>query len=138
MDRSFMLRTRSVVSPPSPRDDHPSRAELLRSLIERPEKAKVIAQELRAFSWDSEKTLVVMHAEDVLRVLAAYQSGSLEAAQITDWAEALEMRDDVKLDPKCEDLLRTVIVQLANPDLGGALSLDRAQTLTKQLAECSQ
>lgn len=54
------------------------------------------------------------------------------------WANAIESREDIRVDSLYEDALRRVIFDLANPELAGALGTDSAHALLRTLHELSR
>jgi hypothetical protein len=109
------------------------RAELLRGLIEgRLAPAEAEAQ-LAAFPWDCDEPLVRLTPEAVAAILKRYMAGALDAADVTAWADALEVRDDVGFEADWEDEGPDVIFQLANPLLEGELTPDQAAGLLERL-----
>lgn len=113
------------------------RQELVRELIASPADAAVLVEQLRDHPWDSEEQLVTLRADDLRRVLRQFDRGELSAEQVAAWADALEMRDDVELDPDCEEAVRDAVFVLANPDLEGALNPEKAAALLKLLPDAA-
>ncbi len=81
---------------------------------------------LRAFSWDSESELVHLSPEHFSRALSLFKQGTLSAAEVEIWANALECRDDVDVSTS---LARELLFELANPLLTQPLSGERADFL---------
>jgi hypothetical protein len=85
---------------------------------------------LAEFPWDSETELVLLTPKDFCRVLSLFHQGSLSAAEVEDWANALECRDDVGISTsQGHELLH----ELANPLLTQPLSDERANFWLPQL-----
>lgn len=99
----------------------------LRDLIAAREPIEQTLTELRRFPWDSERVLVVLDRSDVARVLRRYLRGGLSAKQCVAWADAIEARDDIGFEPEWVEMLKQFIFELANPELGWALSHDAAR-----------
>lgn len=92
------------------------------------------ARELAAFPWDSEP-MVEVHRHHVLAVLQGYIAGTYTANVVEQWAELLEGRDDVGFERERSDLLLRIIFELANPELEGALTPNRARELVAALGD---
>ncbi len=67
---------------------------------------------LAEFPWDSKSELVLLTPEDFCHVLSLFKQGSLSAAEVEDWANALECRDDVGFSTS---QVRELLHELANP-----------------------
>jgi hypothetical protein len=78
---------------------------------------------LTEFPWDSDTELVNITPEDFCHVLSLFKQNSLSSAEIEDWANALECRDDVGLSAL---LTQELLYELANPLLTQPLSSERA------------
>jgi len=85
---------------------------------------------LAEFSWDSESELVLLTSENFFHVLSLFKHGSLSAAEVEDWANALEGRDDVVF---ATEQARELLHELANPLLTQPLSGERAGFWLSQL-----
>jgi hypothetical protein len=55
-------------------------------------------------------------------VLTDYLAGRRTASEVCKWAETIEGRDDIEIAKDSFFLLQDTIFQLANPELGYALS----------------
>jgi hypothetical protein len=106
------------------------RAKLLEALLDCRTPAEELLRRLATYPWDSE---VLVHArpEHLLSVLRRFQAGSIGAAEVEEWANAIEMRDDIGFEAESEEVVRDVIHVLANPELAGPLT----STVTKDLMD---
>ena len=85
---------------------------------------------VRALPWDSDVELVVVGPSDVRSVLQRFLRREVTAEGVEQWADALESRDDVAVDPRVpDDLLHA----LATPELEGVLTPPRAEELVAEL-----
>ncbi len=64
-----------------------------------------------------------------------FLKGKLNAAQIEEWANALECRGDVGFLPEKQSAIREAIFQLANPLLNKPITPDLAKLLKIQLLQ---
>ena len=89
---------------------------------------------LQAYGWDSDTDHHVLSPTDATGVLDRFLSGELTAAQLTHWAELLEMRDDLAFDPQTAQVLQQLIFLLANPGINGEITHASIATLRARLS----
>jgi len=111
------------------------RLELVRALIALDHPLDAIVGALRSFEWDYVGPPVLVRRSDFISVLKRYVDGQLEGATVSNWAEALECRDDVDVDERerHKDAIEAGLHDLANPDIQGALSKEYALDLLRML-----
>ena len=105
------------------------RAELLRLILQAEFPLEPLRAELATYPWDVDEPLVTLRPHHVTRVLDRFIRGELAAADVQHWAEALEVREDVGTDISHEAGLRRILFILANPDVNGRLTPERATEL---------
>lgn len=110
-----------------------SRVELLTALLGFREPVSALAQELSAFGWDSADELVALHRRDISAVLRRFMDGEITKQDVTDWANAIEGREDVGYEAGSEPIVRDAIYELANPELTRAVSPDAAKEWLERL-----
>lgn len=86
---------------------------------------------LRAYGWHSDGELVTLTADHVVRLLNRFLAGELTAPQIQHWAELLELREDVGLEPRWAEEIGLAVRQLATPESFGAIT----RTLVRQVRD---
>ena len=67
---------------------------------------------------DSE-VLIYAGPGHLLSVLRRFETGEIGAAEVEEWANAIEIRDDIGFEAESDDVVRDVIHVLANPELAG-------------------
>ena len=102
------------------------RASVLRDLVEFRVPVAQAAAAMAMFPWDSERELVTFTRADGLRAIARLARGVATGADLRAWAEALEGRDDVGLEPGAEGVLKDFLFALATPELEGELTPEAA------------
>jgi hypothetical protein len=112
-----------------PRD----RAQLLRALIAYQFPIESVLVELRGLGWDAAEPLVLLTREDVVRILDRYLAGESGAAEVTEWANLLECREDIAFSGGEEDVLSDAVFRLANPDLTDEVTPELGQTIRREL-----
>lgn len=110
-----------------------TREELLQKLLAFNEPVEPILKQLNTYGWDSEERLVTVTKQDVVLVLQRYLKAELTAEDVEQWANALECRDDVGYESADEEILKSIMHDLANPLLEGPLSEEVARDLVGQL-----
>lgn len=73
-----------------------------------------ILRDLARHPGDPDAELVTIARDNVVSVLERYLASEIDAATIEDWADAIELRDDVGL-PEDDQLLADLLFELANP-----------------------
>lgn len=69
----------------------------------------------------------------VIAVLKRFQAGVLSPEAVEAWANAVEGREDIGLEPESSELLEEAIFDLANPVLQGALTGDTVERWIQRL-----
>lgn len=108
-----------------------NRAATLEALVKISMPISEAISRLAEFPWDSESELVILTPQDFCHVFSSFKRGSLSAAEIEDWANALECRDDVGF---ATSQARELLHELANPLLTKPLSGERADFWLSQLS----
>lgn len=81
------------------------REKILRQLLEFNAPLEGTYSLLRQFPWDSEQELVTLRKQHIASILERYTQSSLTEAEVEAWANAIEGRDDLGLEPGQEELL---------------------------------
>jgi hypothetical protein len=108
---------------------------LLEKLLNFEQPVQETLAELQKFGWDSDVELIHIKPAHITKLLDDFLKGKLNAAQIEEWANALECRDDVGFLPKKQSKIREAIFQLANPLLDKPITPDLANSLKIQLLQ---
>lgn len=111
-----------------------ARTQALEDLIAAKSPLQQTLQAVKRFPWDSERELVELTAAKATSVLELYVDGGLNAKEVTEWAEALEGRDDVALEERNKELLKTLLFELSSPELAEPISVAMAQQWKQRLA----
>jgi hypothetical protein len=111
------------------------RRQLLHALVAYELPIEPVLADLRAFGWDSEEELVSLTRADIIHILERYLAGQLTAEQVTDWADLVEVRDDIGYPASERELLSDVIFRLANPNLREEITTALAKQLRSELSD---
>ena len=115
------------------------RNELLEEIfnLEKPDSLQNLSEDLREIGWDSPEgevaNLTTLH---IISILNRYLNGNLTEQQIENWANLVEMREDITFGAtEDEERVIDAIHELANPALEGALTHASAKQIILRLQE---
>lgn len=98
-----------------------TREEAIRSLVAFDRPLGELRKRVASFPFDwNGAPLGILRREHLLAVLARWRSGELTPAEVEDWANLVEMRDDLDHDPN-DPAVANAVFDLANPVLQGPL-----------------
>ena len=102
-----------------------------------PQKLPQLTKSLRDIGWDSpEGEVANLRSMHILLILQRYLNGELDEQQVEDWANLVEIREDITFGVhEDEKAVMEAIHDLANPVLEGALTHERAKKLILGLQE---
>jgi hypothetical protein len=103
------------------------RAGLLAELLGYERPLPDVLAALAAYGWDSDEPLVELKTSHIRHALDRYIRTELSAAQVEEWANAIECREDIAYEPS--SLAGDTIFELANPELALPLSPARVEEL---------
>ena len=110
------------------------RAEILQELARFERPSEPLLQELRSFGWDwNDAPLLVLTRADFLRVIDRFLAGQISAAQLQEWAENLEVREDVAFDEKEAELLDDIFFRIATPEINEPLTHEVVQRMRDEI-----
>ena len=98
-----------------------NRQAVLSSLIQFNEPVTRLKVALETFPWDVDHPLATLTKNDVIAVLRRFTAGEFKADVLTEWANLVEGREDIELEPADAEAVSEAIFQLANPTLCGPL-----------------
>jgi hypothetical protein len=98
------------------------RRALLAALVRYELPVEPVLNQLASLPWDSTEEMVRIGVSDIVAILNRFIDGELSAEQVTEWADLLEVRDDVGIDPRHGNALREIVFRLANPNLRDAVT----------------
>jgi hypothetical protein len=109
-----------------------SRESVLKALHSFTRPTSDIARKLSAYDWDAPSPLVVLEAVHISSTLKRFMAGELSSAQVDDWANCIECRDDIEYDPS--SAIGLALHELANPLLTRPLTRQSATALVAALS----
>ncbi|MDD5262307.1 MAG: hypothetical protein PHD76_10725 [Methylacidiphilales bacterium] len=112
------------------------RAEILQELVRYKKPTGPLMLELNSFGWDwLGEPLLILKNEDLLYIIDRFLADQITAAQLQEWAENLEAREDVAFDKKEETLLDDVFFRIATPFINEPLTKETAQKMRDELCQ---
>ncbi|WP_133247063.1 hypothetical protein [Pseudarthrobacter sp. AG30] len=88
--------------------------------------------QLSTFEWSSQAELATAFARDIAHALDKFWTGKLSAEYLCAWAEELQGREDIALNPEDRDFLPDALFQLSTPEICGSAE-DVAVVLRQRL-----
>jgi hypothetical protein len=110
------------------------RIERVKDLICGTDDLASIKADLGAFDWDYKGAPVELRRDHIRAMIQRFTSGSATSEHVAEWADLIEMRSDISFEPGFDELIISIIFDLANPEINGALDLRKAATILKALA----
>ena len=93
-----------------------SRLQVLEDLVEHRVPARESQARLAGFAWDEEE-LLDLEVRHVVAVLAQLVGGEIDAAEVTEWADAVDLRDDLGRQPGRETQINDALLAMSSPEL---------------------
>ena len=97
-------------------DTETSRRQVLGDLLEHRVPARESQARLAAFAWDEEE-LVDLELRHVVAVLSHFVDGAIDAAEVTEWADTVDLRDDLGREPGRETQINDALFVMSSPEL---------------------
>ncbi len=107
-----------------------NRKEILRDLVLLQGSIEVLQKELSQYSWDIEKPILKINVKDFSNVLKRSINNEIDFETLTNWANALECRDDLEFE---NEEMQEVIFELANPEINGEITKERLSEIIIEL-----
>lgn len=109
-------------------DAGPDRALLVQELVEWRRPVADLLPVLRAYTWDCERPLFMLTRVHMARALDRCLASACTSHELAEWAEAIDCREDIELEPGHADVLQQVIVDITIADaVGGEHGLTHAK-----------
>jgi len=107
------------------------RVRLIAQLLRYEQPLPHVLSDLAVYGWDSDGPLAELKSSHIRSALHRYLQAELSAAQVEEWANAIECREDIAYEPS--SLVGETIFELANPELTPPLNQERARELLQLL-----
>lgn len=102
-----------------------NRQQKLQSIVNFSRKRSVLSEFLQEIGWDYEGEILTVYRVDIAGVVEKFLSRDISEDDLIWWANAIELREDLEFESTSASEIRTIIHQLANPDLEGRVSRDK-------------
>jgi len=106
-----------------------TRKDILDDLISLRKDVVSLSKELAAYPWDSNEPLVEMNKDDLRSVLHKCLQKDISTAELYEWANAVECRDDIDI----ADQLQELIFDLANAGINGEITPESISRMLDEL-----
>ena len=110
-------------------DSFNERKQVLYRLILFKEPLQDIKNELSSYAWDVEEDILCLDGSHLTNLLKRYINLELSLMELEDWANFVEVRDDIGYESKNAEIINEIIYKLANPTLEGELTIPEAKSL---------
>jgi len=116
------------------------RAEILHELVAYRPPTEQLHAELWTFGWDwlDDEPLLIITREHLLSIIDRYLAGEISSAQLQQWAENLECREDVDFEETNKDIIDSVFFRLALPEINGVLTPESVQGMKAEIQNANQ
>ncbi|MCY1675769.1 hypothetical protein OVA06_13805 [Pseudarthrobacter sp. SL88] len=74
---------------------------------------------LSPYKWPSQEELATAFARDIDHALDEFWAGKISADDLCAWAEEVQGREDIALNPEDRDFLADALFQLSTPEICG-------------------
>ena len=108
------------------------RGDLLSHLIDGSIKPDYAWKYLKELPFDSQP-LVILRVSHISSILKRFIDNDISNEEIEDWANVIEVRDDIEFDQNDFNVIKESILELANPVLFGSLDFDKAKLILERI-----
>lgn len=91
-------------------------------------------KELSLYDWDYVGSPAILDKGIIKDILTRYIAGQLDTAAIYEWADFIELREDIDYPEQEDAIISEILHILANPALEGELTRERAEFLLSGVA----
>jgi hypothetical protein len=109
------------------------RIALLKQVLKAESGFQFSIKELSHYNWDYDGSPALLDKATIKDILSRYAAGKLSQEAVYEWADFIELRDDIDYLENEEDMVADILHELANPDTEGELTMDRARFFLNQL-----
>jgi len=100
-----------------------TRREILERLITFAAGIEELAGLLDGVPWDADGAQVTLSRVEITSALTRYIEGEISERDFIEWANLLEMREDIGYEASLEEMIGTFVFEAANPELEGPVSV---------------
>jgi hypothetical protein len=111
------------------------RQECLSELIHIGEGYEKAKEELATMPWDCEVPEIVLTLNDTFEIMKRFINGQIAAALLEDWADSIELRDDIGYEESNRAKIKEIIFSLANPELTNPITIASVASLMKTISQ---
>ena len=104
------------------------RINLIKKWIDYSPPDRKIIDEIKKFGWDFDGKPFILKAEHIIKILKRYHRNDLTRDEVTEWADFIEMREDIDY-----LIYDDIIFHLAAPEINNELTKNSAKEYIKDL-----
>lgn len=86
--------------------------------------------EIALLSWDADP-VITLTRRDIAKLLERFTSGEIGTAEVEEWANLVECREDIRYEPGHENVVLETVHDLVNPELSGPLAAIAPHALSR-------
>lgn len=109
------------------------RISLLKKFVNVEADLRTLEKQITAFGWDYDGDPMILDRNHLKTILSNYLQGKMTGDDVVFWAEFLELRDDIDYSLDKGKTIASIVHCLANPDLEGELTIQKANELLADL-----
>ena len=109
------------------------REELIREIAQYGPEYEESKKAIQKYPWDCDEELYYLTRKDVSNIFERYLVGELESDDLVNWANFLEIRDDLGFESSAEKILDRIIFWLANPEINFDINTELVKNLKAEL-----
>jgi hypothetical protein len=110
-----------------------TRREILERLVTFAAGIEELTGLLSGIPWDADEALVTLSRVEIASVLTRYIEGEISERDLVEWANLLEMREDIGYQTSFEEMISNFVFEAANPELEGRASVLWARSWLQRL-----
>jgi len=115
------------------KEESENRLLIISDLLSLGRSLKEISSDLSKINWDYDGREIYLLRDHLIHVIQKYIDGALLSGDVEKWANLVECRDEIAMDPAHQEIIDRVLHELANPEITQELTYARAAKLLDDL-----
>lgn len=110
-----------------------TREDLINRLLRLENDIDGLILQLQDYEWDYDGVPVLLEREKMIAILKRWHVGQIPTEALYQWADFIELREDIDFLAKDRELLSMIVHSLANPALEGEMTKEKCAEFLKLL-----